>query len=145
MPRPVSPPLVPCRHAALDTDQVTSGQRGVTPEHRLLPPERWFASFILDRQRTNRTPAIMRLEENYGPEGIALGAAAICSGLVGAVVSCVGLVLLIASGGHGPTLKLGYYLLAVAIVLECPAIIRAIQGIFAGRRFRGNRPFVKHP
>jgi hypothetical protein len=124
---------------------VTSDQRGVTPGHRLLPPERWFASFILERQRTNRTPAITRLEENYGPEGIALGAAAILSGLAGAVIGCVGLVLLFASGGHGPTLHPGYYLLFIAIVLECPAIIRAIQGIYAGRRFRGDRPFVKHP
>lgn len=117
----------------------------MAPGHRLLPPERWFASLILERQRTNRTPAIIRLEDNYGPEGIALGAAAIFSGLVGAVVGLVGLVLLFASGGHGPTLHPGYYLLFAAIVLECPAIIRAIQGIYEGRRFRGDRPFMKRP
>jgi hypothetical protein len=87
----------------------------------------------------------MRLEENYAPEGIALGAAAIFSGLVGAIIGCTGLVLLFASGGHGPMLHPGYYLLFAAIVLECPAIIRAIQGIHAGRRFRGDRPFVKRP
>jgi hypothetical protein len=102
-------------------------------------------SLIVERQRTNRTPAITRLEENYGPEGIALGAAAIFSGLIGAVIGCIGLVLLFASGGQGPTFHPGYYLLFAAIVLGCPAIIRAIQGIYAGRRFRGDRPFVKGP
>jgi RHS repeat-associated protein len=51
----------------------------------------------------------------------------------------------VSSGGHGPTLHPGYYLVFTATVLECPAIIRAIQGIYAGRRFRGARPFVKRP
>lgn len=115
----------------------------VAPGYRLLPPERWFASFILERQRTHRTPAILRTEQNYGPEGIALLAAAILFGLCGAITGCCGFVFLFLADGHGPLVGLGYGCLFAAIVLECPAVIRGIQCASAGRRFRGDRPFVK--
>jgi hypothetical protein len=83
------------------------------------------------------------MEQNYGPEGITLMSAAIISGLMGAVVGCTGIVLLFLSGDHGPLLHAGYYVIAAGIVLEIPSIIRSVQGNYAGRRFRGNRPFVK--
>lgn len=114
-------------------------------DHHLLPPERWFAEFILKRQRTHRTPAILRLEENYGPDGIALMAAALTSGLSGALIGCTGIVLLFLSGGRGAPLTAGYCLLVIGILLEIPAMVRAAQGVHAGRRFRGDRPFVRRP
>lgn len=117
----------------------------VTPGHKLLPPERWFATYMLMRQRTHRTPAILRLEQNYGPEGVALYAAAVLLGVVAGAVVCSGIVLLLLSGGDGPLVHIGYGLLLGAIVLECPVMIRCLQGIHAGRRFRGSRPFVKRP
>jgi len=121
-----------------------SGQKmQVAPGHWLLPPERWFASFILERQRTHRTPPILRAEQNYGPEGIALMAAAILWCLIGAVVGFVGMALLFLSDDHGPLLHPGYYIIFAGVVLEVPSLIRSIQGASAGRRFRGDRPFVK--
>jgi hypothetical protein len=83
------------------------------------------------------------MEQNYGPEGIALMSAAIVSGLIGAIVGFIGIGLLFLSDDSGSLLHLGYYVIVAAIVLEIPSIIRSIQGIYAGRRFRGTRPFVK--
>jgi hypothetical protein len=83
------------------------------------------------------------MEQNYGPEGIALMAAAILSGLSGALLGFVGVVFLVLSGGSGGLVQPGYYLLVVSVVLELPAIIRATQGIRAGRRFRAGRPLVR--
>jgi hypothetical protein len=117
----------------------------MTPGHRLLPPERWFATLTLERQRSRRTPAVVRLEQNYGPEGIALAAAAILWGLIGALFGCIGIVFLFVSGGRGSFLHAGYYLIFAGILLEVPAVTRAIQGIYVGRRFRGTRSFQKGP
>jgi hypothetical protein len=124
---------------------VRSDQRGVTWGHWLLPPERWFASAALERQRTHRTPTILRLEQNYGPEGIALLAAGVLLWLLGVAIAMVGVVVLFVSGGDGLTFRLGNYLLFAAMVVGVPAIVRAIQASYAGRRFRGDRPFVKRP
>lgn len=115
------------------------------PSHWLCPPERWFADWILDRQQTHRTPAILRMERNYGPEAIALWAVATIAGLLGGVVGCAGLTCLLLSGDHGALLAAGYSLLLAGIVLEIPSLIRSVQGIYTGRRFRGDRPFEKRP
>ena len=114
-----------------------------TSGHKLTPPEAWFSDWMLRRQQAHRTAPLLRLEQDYGPEGIALGAAAILLGLTGAVVGWVGLILLLASGGRGPMLHPAYYVIVAGILIELPAIIRSVQGIYAGRRFRGDRPFVK--
>jgi hypothetical protein len=111
----------------------------------LLPPERWFASFILERRRTRRTSSPSRLDQNYGPEGIALMAAGMVTAFPGQVIVCIGIVLLLASGDHGSLLTIAYWLMCVGVVLLLPGSIRYIQGIYAGRRFRGDRPFVKRP
>lgn len=124
---------------------MTSDHRGGTPGHWLLPPERWFASAVLERQRTRRTPTILRLEQNYGPEGIALVAAGVLLWLLGVAIAWVGVVLLLVSGGNGLPFRLGNYLLFAAMVIAVPAIVRAVQASHAGRRFRGDRPFVKRP
>ena len=36
----------------------------------LLPHERWFARWILERQRTRRTTAVGRMEQQYGPQAM---------------------------------------------------------------------------
>jgi hypothetical protein len=64
----------------------------MTPDHHLFPAERRFAAFVMARQRAHRTSAVIMLEQNYGPDGIALGAAAILLGLAGAVLGCAGIV-----------------------------------------------------
>lgn len=110
---------------------------------RLLPPEQRFARFILARQQSHRTPTIVRLEENYGRDGIAFGAAAIFVGLLAAVVGLAGIVLLLISGGHGQLIGGGYILIYLGIALGLSATLRAGQGIHEGRRFRGGRPFSR--
>jgi hypothetical protein len=104
---------------------------------KVLPPERWVASFILQRQQAHRTPAIRRMEQNYGREGIALMAAAMLSGLVGAAVGFIGIALLFLSGNHGSLLTAGYVLIFAGIALECPAVVRAIQGSTSAGAFAG--------
>jgi hypothetical protein len=123
----------------------TGQKMQVAPGHRLLPPERWFASLILERQRTHRTSAILRVEQNYGSEGIALLAAAILVGFAGALVGCSGFIFLFLAAGHGPLVGAGYWCFLAAIVLESAAVIRGLQCARVGRRFRGDRPFVKRP
>ena len=113
------------------------------PGHRLLPHERWFASFILERQRTHRTPDIARIEQNYGPEGIALGAASMATLTPGVLIVGVGTVLVLISGGGGSLLTLGYKLDSLGVILILLGSIRLVQGIRAGRAFRGGPPFVR--
>jgi hypothetical protein len=113
----------------------------VAPGHHLLPHERWFASLILERQRTHRTSAILRMEQNYGAEGIALWAAGMITVLPGMLLAFLGFACLVASGGHPWLLVNWLYGLGVTLILL--GSIRYFQGIKAGRAFRGGRPFVK--
>jgi hypothetical protein len=121
---------------ASDRDEIASG-------HYLTPPERWFASLILESRRNHQPSKSPRLDQNYGPEGIAVRSVGILWGLIGAVVGYVGIALLLLSDGHGPLLHLGYYICVVSMVLEVVSIIRSIQANVVGRRFRGGRPFVR--
>lgn len=120
-----------------------SDPREAASGHHLLPPERWFGVLMLRRQQTNPTPPILRLQQNYGPEGIALYAAALLSGFVGGAVALLGIALLVASGDRGNLLLAGYVMLFVGIGGALMAIMRALQMSYVGRRFRGGRPFVK--
>jgi hypothetical protein len=113
------------------------------PGHRFLPHERWFVSFILERQRTHRTPDILRIEQNYGPEGIALGVASMATLTPGALIVGAGTLLLLISGGGGSLLTLGYKRNSLGIILILLGSIRLVQAIRAGRAFRGGRPFVR--
>jgi len=121
------------------------------PGHHLLPHERWFASLILERQRahrnsaTPRNPATLRMEQNYGPEGIALIAAGLITVLPAMLLVLLGFVCLIASGGHPWLLTLLYWLYGIGFALMLWGSIRSVQASNAGRAFRGGRPFVKRP
>ncbi len=115
---------------------------GTSARHYRFPPERWFVSFIAERQR-NPTPAVSRLQGNYGPEGMTLMSATLLWALTAAVLGCTGIVFLLASGDHGWALGVGYVLMLVGFFLTIPAFIRGFQGVMSGRRFRGSRPFVR--
>jgi hypothetical protein len=120
-----------------------AGDRGdLASGHHLLPHERWFASLILKRQRTHRTPAILRMEQNYGPEGIALMSAGMMTAFPGQIIGCVGIVLLLTSGDHGSVLTVAYWTMGAGVLLAALGSIRYVQGVYAGRRLRGDRPFV---
>ncbi len=115
----------------------------VAPGHHLLPHERWFASSTLERQRTHRTPDILLIEQNYGPVGVALWAAALATVLPGALMVLSGIAFMLASGGGGTLLALGYSLDGFGAILILLGSIRTFQGIRAGRAFRDGRPFLK--
>lgn len=117
----------------------------IAGEHHLLPHERWFASLILERQRTHRTPPILRMEQNYGPEGIALMSAGMMTAIPGQIVVCVGIVLLLVSGDHSPLVAVAFATMGVGVLLAALGSIRYVQGVYAGRQFRGDRPFMKRP
>ena len=103
----------------------------------LLPPERWFVLFALKRQRAHRTRPILELEQNYGPEGIALLAAGVAVGLCAGVFACLGITLLLLSADRGPLLDWGYGFLCATAAAGCLGAIRGAQAGRAARRFRG--------
>lgn len=108
--------------------------------HALTPPERRFAAFIRKRQQTHRTRAILRLEGNYGPEGMVLFSTTVLWGLCEAFCGVLAVVLLFATGGLTPP-TIVFALLTFA--LFCPTLLRGFQTAKAGKAFRGDRPFVK--
>jgi hypothetical protein len=83
------------------------------------------------------------MEQNYGPQGIALYAAAVSTVLPGALMAVSGIAFMLASGGGGTILTLGHWLQGFGVILCLLGSIRAFQGIRAGRAFRGNRPYLK--
>ena len=115
----------------------------LAPGHHLLPHERWFASLTLESQRTHRTPYVLRMEQNYGPLGISLWAAAMSTVLPAALMVVSGIAFMLASGGGGTLLTLGYWLDGFGVILVLLGSIRTVQGSRAGRAFRGNRAFLK--
>jgi hypothetical protein len=83
------------------------------------------------------------LEQNYGPEGITLIAAGMVTAFPGQVITLAGIIVLLASGGHGAAVSVGYWMMAAGVLLIITGSIRYVQGVYAGRRFRGDRPFAK--
>lgn len=143
MQQPESLRRIRCQRATRDVDRDAGRFDDVTPKPRLLPVERWFAAFILERQRTHRTPAVLRIEQNYGPAGITLMAAGLSSALPGQLIGCIGIVLLLVSGNHGSLPWIGFALMGLGVLLVVLGSMRYIQGSKVGRKFRGDRPFVK--
>jgi hypothetical protein len=107
---------------------------------RLLPHERWNAVVVLARQQTHSTPAIRRLQQNYGPEGIVLIAAGLASSFLASVIGIAGVVLEFVSRTKGDMGLAAYTLLAVTFCLALLGLARARQAGRAGRQFRGGRP-----
>ena len=108
-------------------------------EGYLAPHERWFARMILARQETHRTPAILRLERNYGPVGISYMAAGLATLLPFQWIGMAGIVLVFATHGS----RFAYVLLGVGAVGVLPSLIRLRQGAEAGRQHRQGRPFER--
>ena len=111
--------------------------------HHLLPHERWFADRLLARQRTIRTPAILRLEYNYGREGITLFAAALADILPGGAVAVAGNALLVISRGQPPLPQVGTLMDFGALAVVATGLVRTLQSMRAGRAHRGARPYLR--
>jgi len=111
--------------------------------HRLMPYERRLADWGA-RSRARRGPARegsarWSLEQNYGPEGLALIAAVYANLYPGLVIFLAGVVWLTvgaASAAAGCLLLVGVLILLVAMA-------RGIQGARAGRAYRNGRPFIR--
>jgi hypothetical protein len=86
----------------------------------------------------HRTPPILALEQNYGPEGIVLLAAGVAVGLCAGVLACLGITLLLLSTTGGPWVAVGYGLLGATATAGCLTVIRAVQAGRAARRFRAS-------
>jgi hypothetical protein len=99
-------------------------------------------NWLLKRQQTHRTPAVIRMERNYGSEGIALYGAAQAWAIPGVLVVGVGTILLFLSPVLGSRLPSAVVLLAGAAI-ACPAFLRLAQGARAGRQYRSGRPLEK--
>lgn len=108
-------------------------------EHRLSPPERWFAGLMLKRQQ-KPTEAVLRLRSNYGPDGMNLFASALRWGLCEILVGVAFFVALVASNGGSLATDV---LLGLVVILFLLALFRGRQVVEAGRAFRGDRPFLK--
>ncbi|MCU1362894.1 MAG: hypothetical protein JWM55_722 [Acidimicrobiaceae bacterium] len=132
-----SPQEIHWESVAMGVLSVQNVSAAVSPKLRLTPPERWFASWALERQGTLRTPTVLRLEKNYGPQGIALMAAGFVWFFTGWIVGVIGIVLLVISNTRDPV---SCYLIYVAIIFEILVFIRCAQGVRVGRWHRANRP-----
>ena len=114
--------------------------------HYLLPLERSVVAWILKIQRAHPTAPIMRLERNYGPEGMVLYNAGLFW------VEPGGLFVLMTLLVMASPLYLHRELIGVWQILLVPcfgflisSIIRGIQAERAGKRFRAGRPVEKRP
>ena len=82
-----------------------------------------------------------RMHQNYGPEGLALLAAARADSRLAFGTGVVGLLLYTVLTGSGAVVS--YALLALAFAFAGVGIGRGFQAGAAGRHFRGGRPYVK--
>ncbi len=120
----------------------TPGQTPVR-HHRLLPHERWLAD-LSARSRARKGlakegSARWSLEQNYGPEGLALMAAVYANLYPGLLAFIAGVAWLAADSAS----TAAGCLFLVGILMLVAAVARAIQGAHAGRVYRNGRPFVR--
>jgi hypothetical protein len=106
----------------------------------LLPYERPAAERAWE-QYENKPEA--RMHQNYGPEGMALLAAARAGSRLTFGTGVVGLLLYAVLSGLSAVVS--YALLALAFALAAVGTARGLQAASAGRRFRGGRPYVRRP
>lgn len=115
----------------------------ITDQRSAGAHERWLADWGA-RNRARRGPARegsarWSLEQNYGPEGLALMGAAFANLYPGMLIFIGGVAWLAADSDStvaGCPLLIGFLLLLAGIV-------RSIQGGHAGRTFRNGRPFIR--
>jgi hypothetical protein len=116
---------------------------GLVPGHRLLPHERWFVAFGVRQRRKIPGLRSSKLDQNYGPVGVALFGAGLSTILPAMVGNLIGWSLLLTSGERQPMVTIAFWTMGVCVVLMIPGGFRIIQAAEAGKRFRGDRPFQK--
>jgi hypothetical protein len=116
-----------------------------TPEqaptrHRLLPHERWLADYGARRGPAPHGTQRWRMQQNYGPEGMALLGAAYANFLPGSLVGMTGLT---ATTFFKDSLPVFGWLELIGFLPMLVALARAVQASRAGRSFRAGRPFMR--
>jgi hypothetical protein len=109
--------------------------------HRLLPYEYGLAQLVLRRQAEHRTRSVLRSEENYGSDGVALMAAGLTNGLAAEMLLLLGILLVAAPRTPGVLTASGSLLLAAAMALMALTVVRLKQAARVGRNFRGEQAF----
>lgn len=112
--------------------------RQESSHHRLLPHERWFADYGARRGPGREDSGRSRMQQNYGPEGMALLGAAIADGFPGSLMCVIGIATLAATGS-----TVGGYLILIGVLIALLGIVRTIQGARAARIYRNGRPFIR--
>lgn len=78
------------------------------------------------------------MQQNYGPEGMALLLAAVADGIPGGLIGFVGVAVLFATGS-----VIAGYLVGIGVLAISVGLVRSIQGARAGRFYRNGRPFIR--
>lgn len=110
--------------------------------HRLLPHESRFAGMAQRRQGREPNAAIVRGQQNYGPDGMLLMSATIIDSLIGSLLFFAGLVIALGFGekslGAVPLSLLGLGALSALV-----GLVRAVQCGRVGKAYRAGQPFIK--
>jgi len=104
------------------------------PVRFLLPHERLIVSWLLKRQRTHKTSAVVAMEQKYGPRGMIWLDASLANAQYVAVLGVAVFVIVFAHPTR--TSLIAGYLLGAAFLLVVLNLIRLVQASRAGRKFR---------
>lgn len=102
----------------------------------LTPYERWASRKYVNKIETSSLPVDQRLEQKYGPTGVALIGAGYGASAFGGLVVVVGIVSLIASGAYPAMETIGWIFLVVGLVMALLGFVRLGQASRAGAAFR---------
>ena len=112
----------------------------LSTSHHLLPHERWFVRSTLERQRTRRTPYVVRMEQRLGPEGVTLYLAGQATYFPGTMTMMAGIALMIAAWFYLPLFEIGVWVMFSGLALVTAGTLRILQARRAGQTFRDARP-----
>jgi hypothetical protein len=107
--------------------------------HRLFRYERWLAALVERRQVEHHTASVVRIEEKFGPDGVVLMAAGMCTMVPGEILALIGFVLLITAGSGSALVSTSYWLIAAGIAVIAIGAVRLFQAVPVGRAFREDR------
>ncbi len=110
------------------SQDMRAGKPGQAPaRHRLLPYERWLADYGARRGAAPQGSDRWRMQQNYGPEGMALLQVGTATGVLGWLIGMTGMVLLFISAGSS---VIAQYVIGIGAFMILVGLVRIIQ---AGR------------
>ena len=110
--------------------------------HRLLVNERWLADWIRKQQDSGPgTPASLRMQAQYGPEGIRLIGAVIADSFTGAAIMAVAAIIETIFQHQQASAIAAPCLLIIGLGTCALGFMRARQASTAGKKHRANHPF----